>query len=280
MPPRRLAHPIPVPHEHGAWTMLAIPLILGLRVGPPGAAPLLVVPAMTLLFFARYALVPLGARLVEGRAPPPGLIAARLGWGAVFLAGSLLAFAGALLLAEAAHRPAALRAGAATVALGLGHSALVLAGWHRVWWGEAVGMAGLASAAPLILAVAGRPLDRRALGLAAICLVYFLSTLAYVRAFRTIVREGGGGGDGLPGGRRADDGGAARRCAAAHALLAAAVAALWRAGFVPGAAVWAFVPVLVRTAWGLRRPPRTLRILGWREVIVAALFTGLALAAL
>jgi hypothetical protein len=224
MPPRAFAHPIPLPNEHGAWAMLAIPLVLGLRSAGAGAAPLLIVAAMTLLFFARYALVPLGARLIDGRSPPPGPVAARLGWGAAFLAGSLLAFAAALLLAGPDARPPALAALAATVILGLGHSALVLAGKHRTWWGEIVRMGGLASAAPLVLAVSGGPLDRRALGIGAICLIYFVSTLAYVRAVWALARDDAGRGR------------AVRRCVAAHALLATAVAALWGADFMPGGA--------------------------------------------
>jgi hypothetical protein len=249
--------------------MLVLPLVLGLRAGSPDAAALLIVSTMTLLFFARYALVPLGARLVEGGAHSGGAVAARLGWGAAFLAGSLLAFAAAFAAAGPAARPPALRAGAVTVALGLVHSALVLAGRHRAWWAEFVGMAGLASAAPLVIAVSGHPLDRRAIGIGALCLVYFVSTLAYIRAWRAMTRAGGG-----PAGR------AAAPCVAAHALLAAVLAALWETGFVPGWALLGFVPVAARTAWGLLFPPRSVRTLGWREVAVAVLFTLLALPAL
>ena len=35
----------------------------------------------------------------------------------------------------------------------------------------------------------------------------------------------------------------------------------------------AFAPVAIRTAWGLARPPRTLRTLGLRELWVALAFT-------
>lgn len=265
-PPFRWLQPPPLPHEHGAWAMLTIPLVLGLSAAwPPGAASALLAAAMVLLFFSRYAALPAALRLAAGRTPPEGFVRRRFLWAAIDLAGSLACFAAALRLASPAARPATFAAALATVVLGGAHTALAFADRDRTWWGEIIGMAGLASAAPLLQAAAGRPLDGRAVGVGLLALAYFVSSLAWVRAFRTIGKGNGG---------------AAAGCIAAHVAVALGVVVLWRLGWIPALAAAAMLPPLARTAWGLRSPPRNLLVLGWREVTVATLFGAIAIAAL
>jgi hypothetical protein len=241
--------------------MLAIPLVLGLAAtGRPGAAALLLVPAMTLLFMSRYAAVPAAVRWVEGR-PVPGGYVPRFSWAALYLGASMACLAAALLSTPPGAFAATLMVGAVTTILGTAQTVLVFAGRGRSIGAELLGMTGLASSAPLLIAAGGRPLDARAAGVGLIPLLYSISSLAFVRAFR---RRGKG------------HGGAFRAALAAHAGLVVLLLVLWRAGWIPAGALLAFVPVFARTVWGMRDPPRTLRALGWREVGVAVVFTGIA----
>ena len=256
--------PPPLPGEHGAWAMLLIPLVLGLAAaGGPGAASLLLVPALTFLFLSRYAALPAAVRLLEGKPAPPGFVARRLLWTAVYLGASLACLVAALLSTPPGAFAVTLRVAAATTLLGAAQTALVFAGRGRSLGAELLGMAGLASAAPLVIVASGGPLDAQALGVGMVALGYFVSTLAFVRAWRARARGSAVAGAGL----------------AAHLVLAALLVVLWREGFIPAGALAAFVPVFARTAWGLRSPPQTIRTLGWREAAVALAFTGIAVAA-
>jgi len=258
--------PPPLPREHGAWAMLAIPLLVGsAAAGRAGVETLLLVPSMTLLFLARHVAVPAAARIVGGKASPPGYMLRRAAWTAVYLAGAAAGFATAAAAAGPAARRGALAVGAAILILGTVHALLALAGKDRTLAGEIVGMAGLAGGAPLVLAFAGRPPDGQGAGLALLCLSYFVSAAAFVRAFGRL---------------KADRRAAIAACLLSHAGILAVVAALWAAGWIPAAATLAFVPVIARTAWGIASPPANVRILGLREAWVAAAFAAIAVAAL
>jgi YwiC-like protein len=274
----RFLGPPPLPHEHGAWAMLVLPLVVGLAaVGTPAAAgspaagqagpawlpALLVPPAMALLFMSRYAAVAAATRIVDGKKTPKGFIARRVLWAGIYIAGATVLFGVALRTApEAARRHVAI-AGAVTLGLGVLHTALVFAGRDRTIPGEIVGMLGLASAATLVITVAGRPLDRHAFGAGLLAFLYFCSSLAYVRAIRGLWK-------GDTRGRR--------RCIVAHVMIVGAAGQLAAGGFVPPVAVAAYVPVLARTIWGLLSPPPNLRTLGWREVGVVVAFALIAIA--
>jgi hypothetical protein len=246
--------------------MLAIPLVLGLAVvARPGAAPLLLVPAMTFLFLSRYAALPAAVRLAQGKAVPPGVVAHRFLWTAVYLGTSLACLVAALSLVPPGAFAVTLLVGAATTILGAAQTLLVFLGRGRSIGGEFLGMTALASAAPLVVAASGRSVDGRAIGAGLTALIYFVSGLAFVRAYRAVVKGRGG---------------AVSTCVLAHAVLGGLILLLWSAGWMPAGTLLAFSPLFARTAWGLLVPPRTLRILGWREVAVAILFTGGAVAAL
>lgn len=258
--------PPPFPREHGAWAMLVIPLLLGLAVGRAlETAALLLLPAMTFLFLSRYAALPAAARLIEGKPALPGYLARRFFWTGIYLSGCLACFLGALAQTAPGARRAALGVAVVTVLLGGAQTVAALAGRGRSLWAELLGMAGLASAAPLVAAVSGHPVDARALGAALLALAYFVSSLVFVRAYRARARG---------------EARAAVPCLAAHAVLGALLALLWMTGFIPAGALAAFIPVFTRTAWGLMSPPKNIRALGWSEVAVALLFTGMVLAAL
>jgi hypothetical protein len=258
--------PPPLPREHGAWAMLAIPLLLGFAAARrPGVPALSVIPAMLSLYLARSVAVPTAARLARGRPSPPGYVARRAVWAAIYLAGSVAAFAAAAAAADPPARRAALAVGAVVFLLGSAHAALALAGKDRTLVGEALGMAGLAGGASLVTAFAGRPLDGRAAGLALLALSYFFSAAAFVRAFERTKTA-----------RTA----ATVACIAAHAVLLGGLVLLCVTRWIPPLAILSFAPVLARTAWGLRFPPRNVRVLGWREAGVATAFAVIASLAL
>ena len=275
----RWFEPPPLPHEHGAWAMLVLPLVLGLAAagGPAAAAgadapvagaawlaAALVPPAMALLFMSRYAAVAAATRLVDGKKVPEGFIARRVLWAAIYIGVGAILFAAAWRLAPHGARRGVVAAGAVTLLLGALHTALVFAGRDRTVPGEIIGMAGLASAATLVMTVAGRPLDRWSVGAGLLALLYFASSLAYVRAIRGLWK-------GDTRGRR--------RSIAAHVLIGGAVAQIAAGSFIPLLAAAAFLPVFARTAWGLIAPPASLRTLGWREVGVSVAFAAIAIAA-
>ncbi len=246
--------------------MLGIPLVLGLaETGFRSGAAIMIVPAIFLAFMARYAAVPAIAKRIARRTPTSEFLARHLLWGAIYLAACLACLAAAYRLAEPVSGNSLLGAAAATLALGGGHSVLTLVGRDRSLAGEIVGMAGLSSTIPLLVAVAGRPVGGRAIGLAILCLAYFASTATFVRAF------------GRSGGRRSIG---AATCVGTHLVLAALLIGLCVAGRLPAAALAAFVPALARTAWGIVAPPGSIRDLGRREAAVAATFLLIALVAI
>lgn len=261
-----LLRPPPIPHEHGAWAFLVIPLVLGSAAGGLGApAPLLVWPAVVLAFFGRYAAMPAAARLVEGKSTPAEFLARRLAWAAAYLAGAGACALAAVLSAGAEARRGTIAMVGLAGALAIVHTGLALAGLGRSLPGEILGLTGLACSAPLVVAAGGHPLDGRAAGAGLLALVQPLSALAFVRFFRSPAGE-----------RRA----ALARCAAMHLGLLAGLVLLWRLGWLPGAALFSFIPLVARGPWTMLSPPRNLRSVGMREIAISSSFLILASAAL
>lgn len=248
-------HPPPLPREHGAWAMLAIPLLVGLAAsGRPVVSAFLILPAMLLLFLARYAALPAATRLAKGRSLPEGYVARRFLWSLVYLAGSGALLFAAVTTATPSAREATVLMAVVTGLLGTVHAALALISLDRTLWGEMIGLTGLACSAVLVMAAAGRPLDGRTWSVAALCLGYFVTSVAYVRTYRT---------------RNEAKTKAAALCIAVHVAVLVGLALLWREGWLPGLGLVAFVPVVLRTAWGLWHPPTNVRKVGWTEMGVA-----------
>jgi hypothetical protein len=262
---RILLGPPPLPHEHGAWAMLAIPLLLGLAASWPPAAPAwLLVPAMALLFLSRHAAMSVASRLLGGKKAPEGFVGRRIRWSVLEIGGATLLIAAAWRLTTPEARRGLLVTAAVAILLAAVHTGLAFFDRDGTVPGRMLGMAALASGAPLIAVAAGRPLDRRAVGTGLVALLYFATSQAYVKAIRGLWK-----GDRVP----------RKRCLGAHVAVAYALAMLMARSFIPELVGAAFAPVYARTAWGLFRPPSNLRVLGWREVGVATLFTLIAVAA-
>jgi hypothetical protein len=242
--------------------MLAIPVVLGGAAGGTRASAAWLVPVATLLvFLAHHAIVPWAQRMRERKPSPPGYAARRLLWGAAYLIAASLVFAAAVLAAPSGARGPLLAVAGVAAMLAAVYAVAAVFGRGRSLAAEVLGMAGVSLSGPMIAAAAGRPLDRALFGAGALALGYFLSSLAFVRAYEWM-REG----------RAA----AVSACVVAHLALAAALAAAATIHVVPRWWWLAFIPVAARTAWGLVRPPGNLRQLGLREIAVALSFTLLA----
>lgn len=180
----RLGRP-PIPHEHGAWVILYAPLLIALAATPPFAlAPsLLLILAVTGLFLAREA-----AGLLLRRRGQEGTAL----WLGVYLA---LALAGALPLVLVYRRLALLPIGLLVIGLFTLHALLLL--WparkrlDRSQWGEILGVGALALTAPAACVVAGGALDSRAWMLWAACVLYFSSSIFFVKMLLAAVKVRG-----------------------------------------------------------------------------------------
>lgn len=254
--------PPPLPREHGAWVMLALPLLLGLSLGGGHRAAWGVPVAAVLAFLAHYAFVPVIQRGRAGKPGPAEWARARWTWGGLYLVGASLAFAATLLLSASPRTVVnlALVSGACAAV----YFAAAALGSGRAIVSELVGMAGMALSAPLIAAAAGR-LDHRAWTAAAVAYAYFVSSVAFVRAY---------------GALREDRAGATARCLLAHAGVALFLGVLAATGRVAAWPLLAMLPPLGRTVRGLVRPPRNLRVLGMQELGVAVALAVICIVAL
>jgi YwiC-like protein len=253
-----MIEPPPLPREHGAWVLLAIPLLLGLAIGFRQPAAWLVVLAVVALFLAHFALVPALARVRTGKAAPAAWHRRRWTWGSAYALSSALAFASALVLAPRGTR-STVAALALACAAGAGvYFAASVFDRGRTLASELIGMAGMALSAALV-AGAGGGLDVRAWSVAALAYAYALSSIAFVRAYAS---------------RKA------LACFAAQAAIASCLVLLWRLGWISLWTLVAFAPAAARAVIGFSRPPMNLRAVGRRELLVALSLVTIALLAL
>ncbi len=243
--------------------MLAIAPALGLAAAPAiRAASLLVLPGLLFVFLARYAALPAATRIVQGKGASASFLARRIGWSLLYVALSAGALAAAWRATPDTSRAAAGIAATWLLALGGIHAALALVSKDRTVWGELLGMAGLAGAAPFVAFAGGAPPGWRPAAAGGLALAYFASSVALVRGWRT---------------RQGREREAAARILFAHVGLAAGVAVLSRAADLPAGAAAAFLVPCARAVWSVCFPAPTLRALGFRELGTAAVFVAVAL---
>jgi hypothetical protein len=250
-----------IPHEHGAWGQLLLPLVCGLALGRLTAAALLLALSVVLFFVAHEPLlVVLGQRGTRARAED-GPRARR--WMAVLLLAATGSGAAGLALAPAAARAAAL------IPVGM---AVVVAGlvWRRcekTVGGEIVIATALASAAAAV-ALAGGAGPPAA---AAAVLAWVISFAAATLAVHVILVRARSKGARDPGPLHA----------AGVAGLAAAAVGLAAAGLSPAIPVAAAPTLLVSLAVCLAQvSPRRLRTLGWALVGSSLVTLGVPVAGL
>jgi hypothetical protein len=240
-----------LPHEHGAWGQLGMPLAAALAIGRPNAPALLLTAAIVLAFVAHEPLlVALGQRGFRA-AQEDGPRARR--WLAVLAALAAASGAAGVALAPAVARAALAIPAALTVVVAV----LVWRRREKTIAGEIAVAAALASAASAVALAGGAPVRSAAAALAAWVLGFSAATLA-VQVILVRVRSKGGNDPG-------------KRHAAGAALLLAAGFALAAIG-MPPAVGWATAPtavVSVIVCLG-RFSPKRLRELGWALVASSA----------
>jgi hypothetical protein len=240
-----------IPHEHGAWGQLVMPLAAALAIGRPGLAAGLVAAGLVLAFVAHEPLLVLlghrGARVRAEDGPRARRWLAGLGAGAALCGGVGLA------LAPAAARWAAL----VPLALAGAVAVLVRARREKTVLGEAAVAAALASAAGVAALAAGAA-PRAALAATLAWILAFAAATLGVHVILARARS-----------RGARDPGPAH--AAGVAALGALAVGLHLAG-LPAALPLAAAPaMLVAAAACLARiSPRRLRPLGWALVGASA----------
>lgn len=242
-----MGSPPPLPREHGAWVMVCMPLILGAAQAGWGlSAAWLIPPAVLPVFLAHYALQPAGRRL---------------GWASVYGMTSVVLFMAAVLLTAGQHRAWLLAIAAVAAIGGGGFTIASIAGAGRRIATELSGMAAMSLSAPMMALAAGEAIDASLLAGAAMAFGYSVSILSFVRAYT---------------GRKQGRTVTTTLCIIVHIVLLGGLALLEKAGWLPPWWWIAFLPVIWRTAWGLARPPKTLRAVGMRELWVSLAFTVIA----
>ena len=250
-----------IPHEHGAWGQLLLPLVCGLALGRLTAAAVLLAAAVILFFVAHEPLlVVLGQRGARVRAEHGRR--AR-GWLAALSAAAAATGAAGLVLAPPAARLAVL----VPVALAGAVAWLVWRKREKTVAGEVTIAAALASAAAAV-ALAGGAGARAAVSAVLAWVISFTGATLAVHVILVRARSKGARDPGL-------------LHAAGVAVLAAAAVALAAGGLSPALPVAAAPTLLLSMAVCLARvSPRRLRPLGWAlvgssVVTLTVLVTGL-----
>ena len=165
----------PLPKEHGAWAMFAVPLVLGLAVAPAWRWRSLALLLAALSFFLmRYPL----ATLVKTRRRPAADRAALLRWSSVYGAVAVLS-GGWLMVADGLWWLSAI--GTVAASLVAFHLRLVYRRQEMSAVGELSGIFGLALGAPMAYYTASGQLDGTAAALWLINALYFGGTVFYIK---------------------------------------------------------------------------------------------------
>ncbi len=256
------------PREHGAWGLLFVPLVTGAWLGRPTIETIILVLLFALaalgLFCLRTpveVLVHLSAMRVQNaseHAVVLGSIAIYLG-----VAGAALIY---LIAWQRAHGLLLLGAAAATAFLA--QAALKSLGRETRMNAQLTGALALTSSAAGAYYLATGTLGRMALVAWAVNWLFAANQIHYVQlrihtARLTLPAERFTGAQGFLLG---------------EALTGLVLGSAWRAGWLPGLALLAFIPALVRGVVWIFRPPQRLQIhrLGISELTQAVLF-GLVL---
>ena len=242
---RREWKAVALPAEHGGWSFVAEPAILGLALAPSAAGACLALAALA-AFLARH---PLRLLLMDGHRAvryPRTALAEGVFAGYAGLASLLVALA--LTLSPAPFWPPLL----AAAPIGLVALAFDALGRSRDVVPETAGAVALGASATAIALAGGAPASL-AWGAWALLALRAVSSVLYVRARIRLDR-------GLAAGPRV--------ALAGHALALAAAAGLARSDWAPWLASAAFLVLLGRAAWGLSPWRRRVRpqALGYQEL--------------
>jgi hypothetical protein len=242
-----------VPHEHGAYGQLVMPLVTALAVARPTAAALALGAALVVAFVAHESLLVVlgqrGKRALEGDGPRARRVLAILGAAALALGAAGLALA----------PPRARMALALPIALGAAVAGLVLRRQEKTIAGETLVAAALSSGG-LVVALAGGASLRVALACWIAWVLAFAAATLAVQVILVRARSKGRRDPGLS------------HAAATVVLVAGAFAAASGAALPWTAAIAVLPTAALSLAVCLARfSPKRLRELGWAMIGSSAL---------
>ena len=228
-----------VPTEHGGWSLLGEPVLLGLLVAPSGSGALVAVAALA-AFLSRQPLRLFVSDRSRGKVYPRTRLAERA-FGvlavvaAAAMAGAVATAHGRLLVAAAMAAPL----GVAALAFDLGKRSREAAG-------ELAGALALGAVAAIVALAAGTPMAR-SLALWGVLACRAVPTILFVRARLRLEK-------GQPAG--------VAGAIVAHLLAIGIVVLMIRRQLAPWAVAWAMVLLLARTIGGLS--PARPRLKAWQ----------------
>ncbi len=258
------------PREHGAWALLLVPLVTGAWLGHPTARtilPVLLFAVAALGLFCLRTPVEAWLHLSALRARNSAERAAVLASIVLYLGVSGAALT-LLIWQQRAH--GLLLLGAAAAAAFLAQAALKSLGRETRMNAQLTGALALTSTAAGAYYLASGNLGRMAVIAWAVNWLFAANQIHYVQLRIHAARLA------LPAERFA----AAQGFLLGEMLTGLLLGSAWRAGWLPGLALLAFLPALVRGVVWIFRPPQRLQIhrLGMSE-LTQAVFFGLALIA-
>lgn len=249
----------PIPHEHGAWAMLYAPLIIAVAIlGRYELSAWLFLLATTAIFLAHEPLAVL-VKLNPKRPSSPQIFRESKQWFAIYAALAIITTVPLLVNYE---RWYLVPFGIVLIALLSAHIALAAKREERTVGGEFLGVISLTFTAPGAYYVVTGKLDGFCLLLWALNIVYFTSSIFYVKM--RVSRFA----------KKKEAAMLTRQCVIYHVLLVGALGLLLWQGWISLVAALAFVPLVLRTAAGLKeeRGKLNLKRIGIAETVYTLFF--------
>jgi len=253
----KLHSALKLPKEHGAWAMLYVPFVVGLLVaGRLNGPAILLLSSVTFLFIARESLLAWRTALRRKQPPSEALRFMSIYTGLAAVSGAPLVFIYHLLWL--------LPVGLGSLFLLAFNAQQAARREDRTTGGEILAITGLTLTAPAAYYAARGALDLTALWLWVLCVLYFTSSVFYVklrvhslnRRKEQLRRQ------------------TWRQCVLYHGALGVSLALLAFTGSLNLFILAAFSPVLARSFWQLARPAAriNLRRVGVLELIYSIVF--------
>ena len=249
----------PIPHEHGAWAMLYAPMIIAVAVlGRFELSVTLFLIATTTIFLAHEPLSVL-VKLNPKRPSSPQIFRESKWWLAIY---STIAIAATVPLLLHYQRWWLAPFGVVLLVLLSAHIYLASKREERTIGGEFLGVISLTLTAPSAYYVLTGKLDQFCLLLWALNIVYFTSSIFYVKM--RVSRFA----------KKKDANALTWQCLGYHVLLAAGIGALLWMNWITGVAALAFLPIILRTFAGLKEEKSKLNLkrIGIAETVYTLLF--------
>jgi hypothetical protein len=249
----------PIPHEHGAWAMLYAPMLIAVAVlGCFELSVWLFLLATTATFLAHEPLAVL-VKLNPKRPSSPQIFRKSKWWLAIYSVVAITATTPLLLFYQ---RWLLVPFGVVLLVLLSAHIYLASKREERTIGGEVLGVISLTLTAPGAYYVVTGKLDRFCLLLWILNIVYFTSSIFYVKM--RVSRFA----------KKKDAQALTWQCVSYHVLLATGIGALLWMNWITGWAALAFLPVILRTFTAMKeeRGKLNLKRIGIAETIYTLLF--------